>query len=335
MDMLTARRGIDFVLGNAHDLGVRQARLAYHGGGEPTLNWAILTGSFEYAQSKAKGFGIQIQGMLATNGIFAAEKCKWITGHMQGATVSLDGSAIVQDIQRPFPSGRGSSKIVMETLRRMEEAGFPYSLRMTVLPDSATSLAGSVENLLLHYTPQRIIIEPVYSLGRGRRAGLAVEADLFIPAFRAARAAGRKHGVEVQYSAARLDVITERFCQSCGYGFNLTPRGSVSACYEVCSEDNEFADRFLFGSYIDADERYVLDNRKLTWLQERTVDAQPWCRDCFCRWHCAGDCPHKAASVTGRGGFTGHQRCLITRELTIDQILEKIVSAGGLYWCEK
>ena len=48
-----ARRGIDFVLANALELGRPEIEIAYHGGGEPTLNWKTLTGSYDYARQRA------------------------------------------------------------------------------------------------------------------------------------------------------------------------------------------------------------------------------------------------------------------------------------------
>jgi hypothetical protein len=38
--------------------------------------------------------------------------------------------------------------------------------------------------------------------------------------------------------------------------------------------------------------------------------------------------------VSEDGEFVGSDRCHITRELTKDQILERIANAGGLFWHE-
>jgi uncharacterized protein len=38
--------------------------------------------------------------------------------------------------------------------------------------------------------------------------------------------------------------------------------------------------------------------------------------------------------ATGGGEFNGSARCHVIRELTKDQILEKIEASGGLFWHE-
>jgi uncharacterized protein len=39
-------------------------------------------------------------------------------------------------------------------------------------------------------------------------------------------------------------------------------------------------------------------------------------------------------TISGTKEFQGSDRCHITRELTKDQILEKIAASGGLFWHE-
>jgi len=53
---------------------------------------------------------------------------------------------------------------------------------------------------------------------------------------------------------------------------------------------------------------------------------------CFARWSCGGDCYYKWLITSGGGEFSGSARCHVIRELTKDQILDKIASSGGLFW---
>src|SRR3990172_1359580 len=59
MTMEVARRGIDFVAENAAQSGQSHFDVAYHGGGEPTVNWPVLKGSYDYARSKANVLGLK------------------------------------------------------------------------------------------------------------------------------------------------------------------------------------------------------------------------------------------------------------------------------------
>jgi uncharacterized protein len=196
-------------------------------------------------------------------------------------------------------------------------------------------LPQSIAYLLDKAHPKHIQVEPMYILGRGRETGLEVEPLAFVQAFQQAKQIAGQAGVDFFYSAARVDVLTNRFCQSCGEGFSLTPQGLVSACYEVPDAGFEFGEQFIFGRYDEWQGRYVFDEEKLTRLCNHTVEQIPWCQGCFCKWHCAGDCTYKARHAMVDRQFAGDPRCEITRALTLDQILDKIKQNGGQVWTEQ
>jgi uncharacterized protein len=127
-------------------------------------------------------------------------------------------------------------------------------------------------------------------------------------------------------------VLTNHFCGVTQDTFALSPGGNVSACYEIFSEDDRFADLFFYGRSAAEPGKYEFDLPVLNTLREQTAENRAFCNGCFARWHCAGDCLHKSLNVNGRVPFAGSQRCHITRELTKDLILERIVAAGGVVW---
>jgi uncharacterized protein len=235
-------------------------------------------------------------------------------------------------MQCPLPSGKPSSSAVLQTIRAFDRADFPYGIRITVTATSVELLPQSIEYLLDQAHPKHIQVEPMYVLGRGRESGLEVDPQAFIQSFREARPIALQRGVDFFYSGARLDVLADRFCQSCGEGFSLTPQGLVSACYEVPDAGFEFSGQFIIGHYDDRQERYVFDGEKLERLRSHTVEQIPWCRDCFCKWHCGGDCAYKGRHAMVDGQFLGDARCEITHALTLDQVLEKIEQSGGELW---
>jgi len=334
MDLDTAKRGIDFVCRNALDTGSQGFTVGYHGGGEPTSHWEVLTESFAYAKHLARKHGLELDGSMATNGVLTPEKAEWVINNFGGVNISMDGLPFIQDMQRPLASGGGSAKRVLDTIAAFDRASFHYGLRITVTGASVGHLPKSVKYLLDHAEPEHIQVESMYVLGRGRGADLAADPAAFVEAFREAKGYADRRGVDLFYSSARAEVLTDRFCRSCGEGFSLTPEGLVSACYEVPDGGFEFADEFMFGKYDEATGQYVFDGEKLARLRGHTVETVPWCRDCFCKWHCAGDCMYKARHSEVEGEFAGDPRCEITRALTIDQILGKIRQSGGVFWAE-
>lgn len=334
MSLSDATRGIEFVSRNALERGKREFGIGYHGGGEPTTHWEVLTQSFAFAQRIAKENGLDVYGSMATNGVLSKEKREWIVRNFRGVNLSIDGLPAIQDQQRPLLSGQPSSEAVLQTLQSFDAANFQYGIRVTVTAASIDRLPQSIQYLLNHAHPKHIQVEPMYVLGRGREINLEVRSDRFVDAFREARCLAVRAGVDFFFSAARVDVLTNRFCQSCGEGFSLTPNGRVSACYEVPGEDFPFAEQFIIGHY-DADQgRYYFEGDKLARLREQTVERIPWCQNCFCKWHCAGDCMYKSLHASADGQFAGDARCEITQALTLEQILEKITASGGTVWAE-
>lgn len=332
MAFSVARRGIDYVAGNALRLGRGQFDIAFHGGGEPTLNWRTLTRSLTYARDRADDLGLTVTAGAATNGVLNDSRIDWIIAHLDGVSLSIDGLPSVHDRHRPMANGKGSSDRVIHTLRRFDAAGFRYGLRLTVTGEEIPSLPDSVEFLCRHFNPRSIQVEPVYRLGRGQAAASA-EGDDFIAAFRSAQGRARSHGQDISFSAARLDTLANHFCSVTQDNFCLTPDGNVTACYEAFTEDCAAADIFFYGEPDPDTPGYRFHANRLDHQRRQSVQHRPYCQGCFAKWHCAGDCYHKAYAAHGLD-FMGTPRCDITRELIKDQILGRIAESGGLLWHE-
>jgi uncharacterized protein len=332
MPLEVARRGIDFVAGNARRLGRPGFEVAYHGGGEPTVNWKTMTESLDYARARAADDGLGLRASCATNGFLNDSQIDWILANLDGASLSCDGLPAAHDRHRLTLAGQGSSERVLHTVRRFEETGFRYGLRVTVTADQIPHLPDSIEFLCRHFHPTRLQVEPAYPLGRWASAPSAETID-FITAYREAEQRARFLGQRIGYSGARLGSLTNHFCGVTQDSFCLSPDGNVSGCYEAFSEDNPLASTFFYGTP-DGDGGYRFDLRVLDHLRTQAVQHRSYCAGCFAKWHCAGDCYHRALAVNDPGEFAGSERCHITRELTRDQILERIAEAGGILWHE-
>ncbi|GHT23859.1 thioether cross-link-forming SCIFF peptide maturase [Bacteroidia bacterium] len=333
MPMAVAKRGIDFVIGNAVKRNSDRVEVHYHGGGEPTMHWRVLTESCAYARQQADERGLTLATSTATNGVLSERQTDWLIANMQGVSLSLDGMPEAQDKHRLTKSGKGSSRQVIRTLRRFDEAKFPHGIRMTVTADLIPFLADSVEYICSHFHAQRIQVEPAYQIGRWTDAPTA-ETEAFITAYREAQHRAQQHGSSISFSAARLGVLTNHFCAATQDGFALSPNGSVSSCYEVFSEDNPWEKVFFYGKQDETGGGYQFDLERLNFLRKQAVQHREYCSGCFARWTCAGDCYHKSLTVTGSLEFAGSDRCNITRELTKDLILARIAESGGLFWHE-
>jgi uncharacterized protein len=328
-----ARRGIDYVVANAVRLKAPAVEINYNGGGEPTVNWRTLTSSLNYARRKTKDAGLELNASTATNGMLTDRQIDWITANLQGASLSCDGLPEAQDRHRIRPSGRGSSTRVMHTLRRFDEAGFNYGIRMTATAELIPLMADSVDYLFSNFRTHSVQIEPAYQIGRYADQPSA-ETEAFLAAFREAQRRARKHGKQITYSGARVGILTNHFCAASQDSFALLPDGTVSSGFEACSHSNPHASVFVYGQPDEAGG-YRFDMKRLGLLRRQDVQRREHCRECFAKWTCAGDCFHKAVVINGGAEeFSGTGRCHINRELTKDQILDRIAEAGGVCWHE-
>lgn len=333
MPIEVAMRGIDFVAGNAVKKSSPTFEVNYHGGGEPTGNWRVLTDSLAYARSKASALGLAPPvASAASNGILRDDQIDWILANLNGGvSVSFDGLPAAHDRHRLTVLGGGSSDRVIRTLRRFDAAGYVYGIRVTVTTDQIADLPDSVEFICSNFATRSIQVEPAYQMGRWRSA-VSAETDDFVAAYRVAQERAAGHGRRISFSAARIGILTNHFCGLTQDLFALTPDGHVSSCYEAFSEDNRWAKTFFYGSPHEDRSGYRFELPVLNNLRRQAVQHRKFCQGCFAKWTCAGDCYHKAVSVTGETEFRGTDRCHITRELTKDQILANIAESGGLVW---
>jgi uncharacterized protein len=332
--LAVAKRGIDFVAGNALKKKLATFEINYHGGGEPTGHWPVMTESLAYARQKAHELGLSSpHASAASNGVLREDQIDWIIANLVGGvSISFDGLPSVHDRHRLTVLGQGSSERVMHTLQRFDAAGYPYGIRVTVTADQIARLPDSVEYICSHFRARRVQVEPSYQLGRWREAPSA-ETEEFIAHYRLAQERAARHGREIFFSGARLGTVSNHFCGVTQDTFALSPDGNVSACYEAFSEDNPLSHIFFYGKP-DSGSGYHFDPPVLDHLRHQGVQHRDFCQGCYAKWSCSGDCYHKSVTVTGQLEFQGTDRCHITRELTKDQILAKIAVSGGLFWHE-
>ncbi len=331
MPLEVATRGIDEIVANALQTKADHIEVNYHGGGEPTVNWDTLYQSYDYARQLCEHHGLGLVASLATNGVMSDKKRQWVIEHLDGVSISFDGLPQAHDLHRLTVSGQGSSHLVETTLSAFDEANFPYGLRMTVTKDQIETLPQSVSYIFDHFNPQALQVEPAYQLGRWKDQPSAETAS-FIKAYRQAQYEAKTRGRDIQFSGARLGVLSPHFCGVTQDSFCLSTDGNVSACYEVFNQDQNFAKRFFYGKPKNGQKGYEFNQHLVDDLRGQTVDQRAYCKGCFAKWSCGGDCLNKALNVGKEDDFKGTDRCHIIRELTKDQILHAIASSETSYW---
>jgi uncharacterized protein len=319
---------VDEIAGNAVSIGAGCMTVHFHGGGDVGAAWPLLARGFEYAAEAASSRGLELRTSAGLNGVLNPGQREWIVRHIDSATVSLDGPPDLHDSQRPFPDGSPSFPVVAETLRAFDAAGFSYAIRTTVSAEGVSRLEETVGFICDRFSARTIKAEPLYPRGRSETSGLRPPpAGDFIRHFGRARKAAALRGRELTYSGARLESLSRVFCQAAGDSCAVTPEGWITSCYEVLGPDDPLSGTFFYGRFDSASGKMTVDEERRRRLRDLSVLQKPFCRNCFCKWHCAGDCPVKSLhGQTAPPGGTP-DRCRINRELTLQQLLEAVGEA--------
>ncbi|MBP7401350.1 MAG: 4Fe-4S cluster-binding domain-containing protein, partial [Clostridia bacterium] len=122
MDLDTGRKAVDFLI---RESGPRRNLDIDFFGGEPLLNWPVVTALTEYCEKRGAEEGKNIRLTITTNAtLLDADKTEFINRHMKNCVLSLDGRPETHDRMRPDAGGRGSYDKVAASIRRfVEERG--------------------------------------------------------------------------------------------------------------------------------------------------------------------------------------------------------------------
>jgi uncharacterized protein len=321
MSLEMARAAVDLVLAAAGASGERIASVMFHGGGEPTQNWEVLTGVHAYALARASAHRMVVRCSLCTNGMVSDEQAAWIAAAIGSITVSVDGDPEAHDPQRPTAGGGPSFDRVARTLDILRSRSRSYDLRMTVSSATAERLPELYTFLADRFLPARISAEPLFPSKRSLNAGMRPpEATVFVKALEQTLEIAAQRGIPFTYAGGRLSRLDTCFCGANGRSFIVTPSGRVTACLEVTADEDPRGALFFYGEYRSREGRFVFDRERFRRLCGIPGPAHSECSHCFARWHCAGDCPAKTPNPDDLAGARNRFRCTVNQAVLRKQL---------------
>jgi len=321
-----ARVAIDQVCQNALELGSSHFELGFHGGGEPVQAWETVQEATAYARSK----DLPCQISLVSNGVWTAPQREWIIHNLDSLNISFDGQQETQDRQRPFASGAGSFKAVMHTINALDKAGFPYAIRMTATTPWRGCLLDDVRFICEKTGCQVMQVEPAFNTRRGEHQGpTREEAEAFVDAFMEAFEIASRAGRWLTYSGARPWLLARTFCTAPYGALIVNPASNLVACFEVTSARHPLAEISTLGRI--AGSQIIMDYQTRSTLLTRLEEKRALCRDCFCYWHCAGDCYTRSPFAEAGTLWGSSPRCYMNREITTRILLWYIMVGNGVW----
>ena len=331
MDAEVAKCAVDFIANNAKER--REAgefipcfNVSFHGNGEPFCAFDLIRDIVWYAQDLSERLDIPVYFNAASNGVLSEEQLDFLVANFNSVNISFDGLPEFQDANRPVAGGGGSFKHVDRTLRRLSEAKLDFGIRTTVtaamvdrMPEMAAFVAETYPGIA------QLHLEPVWECGRCRTTDDAMpDSATFTQRYLEALEVATARGMRIVFSGARQDMLVDSFCKVSSGSFTVTATGDVTSCYEVSYKSDPRSERFFYGRFDRELGEFVFDQAKLDELSRLNVRSYSFCNDCFCRWHCAGDCAAKVLDGIAPEEHRGSTRCEITRALTLNQIQRKL-----------
>ena len=321
LDWDIAKAAIEFVFENARRQD-SDCSLLFHGGGEPTLGWNVIRKALDYAESLGKQMRVGYRTALASNGTFSADRANEIGERFDSITLSWDGP--LHDRQRPFADGRGSLAPLTRNCEILSQHEIDLQFRATITRSNIHTLP-DLPGEALEIAPALLTlqVEPSWASGRCSETDKPFAAD-FVEGFLQAQERANLLGVELAYSGLQPHAIRSSFCSIAKPGFTVLTTGEVSACYETKDSTDPRSRWTHFGKYDHSSGQFIFAPDKINELRKFDVRAYPHCEDCFCKWHCAGDCPVKVIPGGNRSEHHGSERCEINRALTKAFLLNSI-----------
>lgn len=308
------------------DLGYPYFELTFHGGGEPVQAWDLLQQAVAYARSKE----LPCHVSMVSNGVWSAPQREWLLRHLDSLSLSFDGQPLTQNRQRPFANGRGSFQAVMRTIEALDRAGFSYGIRLTATAPWQGRLPEDVRFICQETGCQAMQVEPAFNTRRGVHQGPTwKESQAFVEAFMEAFEIACSAGRQLIYSGARPWLLTRSFCTAPYSALIVNPIGQLVACYEVADGDHPLAKMSILGHV--ADGQVMVDDRARAAFRAYLEEQRATCRDCFCYWHCAGDCYTRRSAAQPGYPPGASPRCAMNREITARILLWYIAHSDGVW----
>ncbi|HOW40240.1 MAG TPA: hypothetical protein PL123_06825 [Bacteroidales bacterium] len=260
----------------------KRMTVAYHGAGEPSCHWDLLTSAFTMLEGIAVSKGIKLFNYIATNGCINELQIKWLAEHMDLIGISCDGPPDIHMAQRTTVASKYPP---IETIcKRIHGLGGRFDIRVTVTRDNYSRMPEITRYLIENCLASNIRIEPVY-LG-GINAFRVTDADLFYDYFVQSATMAADYGVGFGYSGVRMEELHSTYCDVSRNTVRLTVDGKSRNCFCFMDERTHF----ITGGFNKSKRSFSI-RPDIDLLKTLAFAIPDECNDCINAYHCSRGCP--------------------------------------------
>lgn len=320
MKLSLARDAINDYLLLLKALGKSEAEMQFFGG-EPFYAENVVIFSVEYAAMRAEELGLQVHFEATTNGVYRPALSKWIAEHIDTVVLSLDGPKDIQDAQRPIRNGKSGFDLVLNTARALSQGPAELILRVCVTKQTVDRLEEIAQWFCEEFRPSTVCFETMVPSDLSKKAGLEPPDPWeFAHNFYLASEYLAKHEIIAVHATAETHTCRVSFCPLGKDALIVSPDGSIDACYLLKDNWQQRGLNLRLGQMENG--KMDLSPRTLNYVRNLNVENRPLCRNCFCRYHCAGGCYVNHDTSSSPGQFDA--LCIQTRILTVISLLKRL-----------
>lgn len=295
MTLDTGERALESVLNAAARHHYRRVKLKY-AGGEPTLQFSLVTALARSARTLAEKLALELKQVVLSNGTrLDASRIRQLQELDVKLMISLDGIGAAHDAQRPFADGRSSFARVAENIECCLAQSYVPDISITV---SRRNLPGLYETV--RYCLERDL---PFSLNLYRENDCSASvADLRLDEAELIQGLLQVYRLIEENLPQRslLGSLSDRasflapHAHACGAGHDylvIDHHGRIAKCQ--MDFKHTVAD-------VHANDALEMLRSHPASIRNIGVDEKEGCRECEWRYWCAGGCPLATFRATGR-----------------------------------
>ena len=249
------KKSIDLLLSRP---GQRK-RISYMGG-EPTIEFALVKESYNYAEKEAQKKGITLEATLTTNGTLLNQEMVdyFITNEMT-IKLSVEGDKEIHDQNRPFKANpkRSSYDKIMDNMAKVDSGGLRMAVSTVFTPKDIDGLLDRVQCLnskgfgWIDFYPELYAHWRLRDLEKAQNFFLEFEV-YYIRLFKEKKKAFKNSRIDVVVNDAKIDKM--QHCKK----VHLNAEKEFYVCDKVFSLDAGLRKKYVVGS---ADEGIDIKKR--------------------------------------------------------------------------
>jgi len=309
----TGRAAIDFLIDHS---GRRKHLEIDFFGGEPLLNFEVLTELVDYGRKRGNDAGKEFKFTLTTNALLLNKKVtQYLNDQHISVVLSLDGRREVHDAMRPNPSGVGSYDAVLSRIKTFVDSrgGSNYYIRGTYTHHNPDFCADVMHLVNLGFG--HLSVEPVVAPAEADYAIREEDLPLLLSQYeRLTRELllRSQEGKPVDFFHFNIDLdggpCLPKRLSGCGAGHEymaVAPNGDLYPCHQFVGRND-----YLMGN---VSEGFV--NPELTAaFRSAHLYNKDGCASCWAKFYCSGGCHANAEALNGSIFKPHAQGCVLARK---------------------